>query len=416
MPRSKFQLQNQKIVKSLAAIGPHTLSPPGETAIPDAVLQSLCPDGNITPSVCAKIMEFSQKEKLVREKCDLSKVKVRPDDGRIYLIVKRKTISSINYPGLIDKLYDHFYGIQNCTLDNFFEIWMKWRDEETSTSKKTIKENRFLWNALLKDREITKIPIKELKVQDYIAYFRSITKDRQLTRKRFNDLKSILNSMLYLAVEKGIINHNCLRDINYKQFAFKAENHDIRPYTEKERLQIIAALSKQCNDFYSLAILLDFHLVLRISELKGLKWSDIHGNSIRIQRFVNDKNEIVDDIKGHTEFGRRDMPLTPAAKIILEKIRQLNPDSEYILIRNGQPLSTCTFNRRLKKCCKELGIEYRSSHGLRFSTASIMYKNGVEDTELQKLLGHTTLSMTRHYLRNLSGQDELTEKMSSIQG
>lgn len=102
-------------------------------------------------------MEFSQKEKLVREKCDLSKVKVRPDDGRIYLIVKRKTISSINYPGLIDKLYDHFYGIQNCTLDNFFEIWMKWRDEETSTSKKTIKENRFLWNALLKDREITKM-------------------------------------------------------------------------------------------------------------------------------------------------------------------------------------------------------------------------------------------------------------------
>lgn len=361
-------------------------------------------------------MEFSQKEKLVREKCDLSKVKVRPDDGRIYLIVKRKTISSISYPGLIDKLYDHFYGIQNCTLDNFFEIWMKWRDEETSTSKKTIKENRFLWNALLKDREITKIPIKELKVQDYITYFRSITKDRQLTRKRFNDLKSILNSMLYLAVEKGIINHNCLRDINYKQFSFKAENHDIRPYTEEERLQIIAALSEQSNDFYSLAILLDFHLVLRIGELKGLKWNDIHGNSIRIQRFVNDKNEIVDDIKGHTEFGRRDMPLTPAAKIILEKIRQLNPDSEYILIRNGQPLSTCTFNRRLKKCCKELGIEYRSSHGLRFSTASIMYKNGVEDTELQKLLGHTTLSMTRHYLRNISGQDELTEKMSSILG
>jgi len=34
-------------------------------------------------------------------------------------------------------------------LLGFFEVWMKWRDEETSVSKKTIKENRFLYNALL---------------------------------------------------------------------------------------------------------------------------------------------------------------------------------------------------------------------------------------------------------------------------
>ena len=110
------------------------------------------------------------------------------------------------------------------------------------------------------------------------------------------------------------------------------------------------------------------------------------------------------------------MPLTPSAKRILEQIRHMNPDSDYILIRNGQPLSTCTFNRHLKKCCAELGIEYRSSHKLRFSTASIMYKNGVEDTQLQKLLGHTTLSMTRHYLRDIGKQNELSEKMNHILG
>ena len=242
MPISPYRKQNLEIASSYAAIPPQSCSPDDE--LPAAVLQILRPDGKMTPSVCTRIMNFTKKEALVKERCNLQKLKVRPDDGRIYLIVNRKSITSTSYPGLIDKLYEHFYGIQSCSLEDFFEIWMKWRDEETSTSKKTIKENRFLWNALLKDRDITKIPIKELKVQDYIAYFRSITKDRQLTRKRFNDLKSILNSMLYLAVEKGIINHNCLRDINYKQFAFKAENHDIRPYTEKERLQIIAALSK----------------------------------------------------------------------------------------------------------------------------------------------------------------------------
>ena len=108
------------------------------------------------------------------------------------------------------------------------------------------------------------------------------------------------------------------------------------------------------------------------------------------------------------------MPLTWKAKDILEQIHVLNPDSEYIFIRNGQPLATVTFNRRLKKCCEKLGIKYRSSHKLRFSTASIMYKNGMEDTKLQKLLGHTSLTMTHHYLRNITSQEETASKMRAI--
>jgi integrase len=129
---------------------------------------------------------------------------------------------------------------------------------------------------------------------------------------------------------------------------------------------------------------------------------------------VDDKNEIIEDIKGHASEGKRYMPLTPKAKEILAQIQALNPDSEYIFIRNGQPLATVTFNRHLKKCCEEVGIEYRSSHKLRFSTASIMYKNGMEDTELQKLLGHTSLNMTHHYLRNIISLEETASKMRAI--
>lgn len=87
------------------------------------------------------------------------------------------------------------------------------------------------------------------------------------------------------------------------------------------------------------------------------------------------------------------MPLTPKAKEILAQIQVLNPDSKYIFIRNGQHLATVTFNRRLKKCCEELGIEYRSS---------------------QKLLGHTSLNMTHHYLRNITSQEETASKMRAI--
>lgn len=407
---SPYKKQNESIVSILTSNPSAPL-----TELTDAVseLQKLMfyPDGKLSTTAYQSILEFNQKESQIKEVCDLKKKKLRPDDSRIYLIVKRKPISSTNYIGLIEKLYDHFFGTISLTMEEYFKTWMQWRATESSVTEKTTKENRFLWNALLKNQEITKVHLNSLSVKDYIHYFRIITKDRQLTRKRFNDLKNIMNGILYLAVENEVIDHNCLRDINFKQFAFKAEENNIKPYTEEERLQIINHLG---DDFYSLAIKLDFHLVLRIGELKGLKWDDIKDDTIYIRRFIDDQNKVIEDIKGHASQGKRQMPLTPNALKILEQIRLKNPNSECIFIRNDQPLATVTFNRRLKKCCEELGIEYRSSHKLRFSTASIMYKNGVEDTELQKLLGHTSLNMTHHYLRCLYPQEETVSKMRAI--
>lgn len=67
-------------------------------------------------------------------------------------------------------------------------------------------------------------------------------------------------------------------------------------------------------------------MILRIGELKGLKWSDITGDFIHVQRFVDNKNQIIEDIKGHQKEGKRFIPLTPSARAILEKIRQANPN------------------------------------------------------------------------------------------
>lgn len=124
-------------------------------------------------------------------------------------------------------------------METYFETWVEWREKETSVRRKTIKENRFMWNSLLKNEDITLIPLKEQTAKDLIIYFRDNAKGRQITRKRFNNLKSIMNGILYLAVGNEIIERNCLQDINYKKFSYKAENTRIIPYTEEEHLQII---------------------------------------------------------------------------------------------------------------------------------------------------------------------------------
>ena len=86
-------------------------------------------------------------------------------------------------------------------------------------------------------------------------------------------------------------------DINYRQFSFFCEITDVFPYTEDERLRIINHLDN--DDFYSLAIKFDFHMIIRIGELKGLKWTDIKGDFIHIERYVDHENNIIEDIKGH---------------------------------------------------------------------------------------------------------------------
>ncbi|WP_395549389.1 MULTISPECIES: tyrosine-type recombinase/integrase [unclassified Lacrimispora] len=339
-------------------------------------------------------------------------------DGRLFTKViendKEKQINGKDEGELYCKLYNFYFGESYSSLEVLYPQWVKWREEESSVSKKTIKENMYLWNTFLKGTDITKPPLKYLKPKDFVKFFRKITRDGQMTRKRFNDMKSVINGIIYYAIEEEIIEHNYLRDINYGQFNFKSEDNNVMPFTETERLAIINHLDN--DDIYSLAIKLDFYLILRIGELKGLKWEDVKGNFIYVHRFINDENEVIEDIKGHQKEGKRFIPLTANARTILERIKEINPKNDYLFTRNGKPLSTCTFNRHIRRCCKDLGIEYRSSHKVRFSTASIMYKNGVGAPELQKMLDHTTLAMTTHYLRSVTPEEDTLQKMNDVLG
>jgi hypothetical protein len=79
---SPYKQQNEELVRELCGQSVKFSFKLGNLAV-QQLLQCLCPDGIVTASACAKVMEFSEKENKVKEVCDLSKVKSRPDDGRI---------------------------------------------------------------------------------------------------------------------------------------------------------------------------------------------------------------------------------------------------------------------------------------------------------------------------------------------
>ena len=266
------------------------------------------------------------KRRNIIEKKYKDQIKWR-DDGRPYVYKERKQIIAADYDRLIDKLVEIEYGYENASLERLFPEWVIWRRDYSSVSVKTIREDILNWNSHLKDTDISKIPLKNLVPRDFTQLFRSWTKDREMTRKKFNNIKSVINGIYYYAIEMGIVAHNPVKDINCNQFSFQAVNNDDDVYTMDDRKKLLEYLSTMPDDIYALAIRFDFQLIARIGELLALKWSDITpDNYIHFQRqflgqrVLNDDltfetltHENVDHIKGNTDEGFRYEPLTDEA-------------------------------------------------------------------------------------------------------
>lgn len=345
-------------------------------------------------------------------------IKCRKDDNRYYIYINRRQLSAPTKEDLYHSIYELFYGRQMSSMADLFNEWMKWKRDNSNVSGKTLKELKFLWDKHLAGTDIAQIPLVNLKAKDFVQLFRSWTKNREMTRKYFNNIKSVLNGIYAYAIENEIVQHNPIKEINMRQFPYKAVNNEHEVFTLQERSLILDSL-KTSTEIYALAIQLDFFMVCRIGELLALRWSDIQGNFIRIQgqylsnQTMNDDlsfntrtHEVVAHIKGNTEQGFRFMPLMPETKEILERIRTINPDGEYILMHDGKQLNKDAFNRWLKKYCLMASVTPHSSHKIRFTVASMLYKNGVPLTTLQQLLGHTTSAMTLHYLRPVTPLEE----------
>ena len=102
--------------------------------------------------------------------------------------------------------------------------------------------------------------------------------------------------------------------------------------------------------------------------------------------------------KGNPHYSIRTEQVSAKGLEILKEMKLLNPTGDLLFMHNGKPLTTDRFNARLKKYCKEADIPYLSSHKIRFSNASILFDNGTPIKAIKRLLGHSNLAMTEHYI------------------
>ena len=380
--------------------------------------------GTIDMSEALRQVDIMNKRRLIKDKYQ-GKIKERADDGRVYVYVNRKQIIAQNIDELYSKLYEIEYGKETFSMADIFPLWMCWKRDNTATCGRTLRIIEDQWRKFFCANAITQKPLVELTGKDFIDLFRKWTRKRELTAKMFNNLKSICNGIYSYAIsELEIVQYNPIKGIDMRQFPMKTPaNNDDNVFTADDRKALLQHLSND-DDMYALAICFDFQVTLRFAELSGLRKEDYKDGKIRIctQHLLDvDMNDDLtfsanrffnaDHVKGNTEHGFRTIPLNDTAKSIIERAIELNPDGEYIFMFEDKQLSISTFNARLRRYCRELGIEYHSSHKIRFCVASILYQNGMPLTELIRMLGHSTTQMTLHYLRNVSANSDTLDIM-----
>lgn len=148
---------------------------------------------------------------------------------------------------------------------------------------------------------------------------------------------------------------------------------------------------------------------MRFTDMCLLKWEDIGDNDI---------NYTMNKVKGRAG-SRRSIPLNPKSKSILEKYK--NKDNIYIFPplytyekRNTQKeieykiyIRNNNYNRALKIIAKQCNINKPiSMHMGKHSFTDYAVKSNVNLLMISKLLGHTRLETTQHYLKDFYKKDE----------
>lgn len=221
-----------------------------------------------------------------------------------------------------------------------------------------------------------------------------------------SNLRCII-SIMNVAVRNGLVKENLAR-------GYKIEKQNtVKQSLNLEEIQKIAELEIP-NRFKAMNVARDMFLFcfysagMRFTDMCLLKWKNIEENNI-----VYTMNK-VKDRKGST----RTIPLNPKSRAILDKYKGLNntfvfpplykaefkdqEQIEYIIyIKNNN------LNRGLKLVANQCNIDKRvSMHMGKHSFADYAVKSEVSLLMISKLLGHTRLETTQHYLKDFYHKEE----------
>ncbi|WP_010676447.1 tyrosine-type recombinase/integrase [Bacillus timonensis] len=147
---------------------------------------------------------------------------------------------------------------------------------------------------------------------------------------------------------------------------------------------------------------------LRISEALALRWEDINGDKVTINKQTSrDDNNTVTLITLKNSSSYRTIKIDNDLVRELKKFRmkqnelilgnprfRKNEDGIIFQNYNGHYLTPSTIRETMQDYCKKAGVDYKGTHGFRHTHAVLLLESGASLKYVSNRLGHKTIKTT----------------------
>jgi len=241
--------------------------------------------------------------------------------------------------------------------------------------------------------------IEKIKITDVYEYFDYLSTERKKFHNSDNSDYGLSPSSRARKVSslktffKYLQKTNQLEENPIAELEFPKRRSKLPHYlTYDESLKLLENIDGEFKTRDFCIIMLFLNCGLRVSELTGINFDDIKEDTLRVlgkgkkERVVYLNDSCKQALSDYFE--------------IRKNIKNTKPkDAKALFIsRNGNRISTSTVKWLVKKYCSIAGLDSRISvHKLRHTSATLMYKNGVDLKAIQEVLGHEHLNTTEIY-------------------
>lgn len=244
--------------------------------------------------------------------------------------------------------------------------------------------------------------IGDIKAEEIQAFLNQMSKQYSNSSiKKFNEQ---FGQTFKYAFNKGYITRNPMIEV-IRPKAIKKDK-EIRAMTIDEESKFVDYLTKHSiqDIYYKNAYLMQLFMGFRIGEVLALNSGDIDlaHHLIRVDKTLTKlvDGEVVMSDSPKTQAGNRTLPIPKVIEpYIIEQMqfsKNLPGNEEHLLFKPPvvHYARVSSLNWQLKNILKKIGIEEFTTHQLRHTYATRSIEAGMSPVVLQKLMGHTDVSVT----------------------
>lgn len=242
---------------------------------------------------------------------------------------------------------------------------------------------------------ITKIKLTDVYAYlDYLARDRAVYPNSQNTKyglsatSRARKIASIRAFYKYLEKKARVIESNPMSDLETPKIRRALPKY----LSLKESVSLLEHIDGEFRERDYCIITFFLNCGLRVSELCGINLTDIREDSLRVigkgnkERVVFLNDACISALNTYLQLRKQ-----------IKEIRPIDRNALFIS-KHKKRISTETVKWLVKKYCSFAGLDPKISvHKLRHTSATLMYRNGVDVRVLQEILGHQNLNTTEIY-------------------